>query len=128
MDLQNTLKKHVMQLKNKPRTLRSVVKVCKQIMATLYDTHFPSVAALRPGPKSRCPNSDILTIAWLLEITGKESELTGYKLIKAQLGTYSPICRNTLVSIGICGTCTTQAKNSPTLVRSFIGELQQNER
>ena len=35
-------------------------------------------------------NSDILTIAWLLELIGKDSELAGYKLIKAQLGHLFP--------------------------------------
>ena len=59
-------------------------------MATLYDTYFPGAEALRPGPISQCPDSDILTIAWLLELIGKDSELAGYKLIKAQLGHLFP--------------------------------------
>ena len=59
-------------------------------MATLFDTYFPGAETLRPGPKSLCPNSDILTIAWLLELIGADSELAGYKLIKAQLGHLFP--------------------------------------
>ena len=55
-------------------------------MATLCDHYFPAAAALRPGPVSPCPDSDIGTIAWLLELIGKDSELSGYKLIQAQLG------------------------------------------
>ena len=41
MDLQNTLKKHVMQLKNNPRILQNVASVVRDINATLYDTYFP---------------------------------------------------------------------------------------
>ena len=85
MDLQDTIEEYVMQLKNVERTLRAVAKVCKQIMATLYDAYFPGAEALRPGPKSLCPDSDILTISWLLELIGKDSELAGYKMIKAEL-------------------------------------------
>ena len=54
-------------------------------MATLYDTYFPHAEALRPGPISRCPDSDIICITWLLELIGKDSENAGYKLIKAEL-------------------------------------------
>ena len=81
-------------------------------MATLYDTYFPGAEALRPGPISQCPDSDILTIAWLLELIGKDSELTGYKLIKHNSDTFFPICRNVLASIGDAATCAMQAKNS----------------
>ena len=90
MDLQDTIKGYVMQLKNVDRTLKEVAKVCKQIMATLYDTYFPHAEALRPGPISRCPDSDIICIAWLLELIGKDSENAGYKLIKAELSDLFP--------------------------------------
>lgn len=90
MDLQDTLEKHVMQLKNKPRTLRNAASVVQNITATLYDTYFPGAEALRPGPKSRCPDSDIICIAWLLELIGKDSELAGYKMIKAELSDLFP--------------------------------------
>ena len=76
--------------KNTPRTLETVARVCQKIMATLYDTYFPGAEALRPGPISQCPNSNILTIVWLLELIGKDSKLAGYKLIKAQLGHLFP--------------------------------------
>ena len=79
-----------MQLKNVDRTLKEVAKVCKQIMETLYDTYFPHAEALRPGPISRCPDSDIICIAWLLELIGKDSENAGYKLIKAELSDFFP--------------------------------------
>ena len=85
MDLQDTLEQFGMQLKNERRTLRTVAKVCRQITATLYDVYFPRAEALRPGPKSRCPDSDIICIAWLLELIGKDSENAGYKLIRAEL-------------------------------------------
>ena len=90
MDLQNTLEKHVMQLKNKHRTLRNVALVVKEITATLYESYFPGAEKLRPGPKSRCPDSDIICIAWLLEIIGKDSELAGYKMLKAELSDVFP--------------------------------------
>ena len=90
MDLQNTLEPLGMQLKNEPRTLRNVAKVCRQITATLYDAAFPRAEALRPGPKSCCPDSDIICIAWLLELIGKDSENAGYKLIKAELSDLFP--------------------------------------
>lgn len=90
MDLQDTIKEYVMQLKNVEPTLREVAKVCKQIMATLYDTYFPNAGVMRPGPKSLCPDSDILTISWLLELTGKDSENSGYRMIKAELSDLFP--------------------------------------
>ena len=67
MDLQDTLKEHVKELENQPRTLEAVVSVCRCIMATLYDRYLPEAAAHRRGPTSRCPDSDILTLAWLAE-------------------------------------------------------------
>lgn len=90
MDLQDTIEEYAMQLKNVKRSLKVVAKVCKQIMAMLYDTYFPGAEALRPGPKSLCPDSDILTISWLLELIGKDSELAGYKLINAELSDLFP--------------------------------------
>ncbi|RKU10757.1 hypothetical protein C6501_13385, partial [Candidatus Poribacteria bacterium] len=90
MDLQDTIEQSVMQLKNAERTLKAVAKVCQEIVATLYDTYFPGAETLRPGPKSLCPDSDILTISWLLELIGKDSELAGYKLIKAELNDLFP--------------------------------------
>ncbi len=86
MDLQDTLKQYVKQLENRPRTLRAVVSVCQRIMATLYDAYFPEAAAHRPGPTSRCPDSDILTLAWLGELIGKDSERAWYNVVKANLG------------------------------------------
>ena len=90
MDLQYTFSEYGVQLKNKERTLENVAGVCQKIMATLYDHYFPGAEALRPGPISQCPDSDILTIAWLLELIGKDSELAGYKMIKAQVGHLFP--------------------------------------
>lgn len=90
MDLKDTLEQYVMQLKNTERTLEDVARVCQKIIAKLYDTYFPAAEALRPGPISQCPDSDIITIAWLLELIGKDSELSGYKLIRAQLGHLFP--------------------------------------
>ena len=92
MDLQNTIEAYVMQLKNEnvERTLKEVAKVCKHIMATLYDTYYPNAEEQRPGPISRCPDSDIICIAWLLELIGKDSENAGYKMIKAELSDLFP--------------------------------------
>lgn len=90
MDLQDTLEQYVMQLKNTERTLEDVALVCQKIVAELYDTYFPAAESLRPGPISLCPDSDIITIAWLLELIGKDSELAGYKYIRAQLGHLFP--------------------------------------
>ena len=39
-----------MQLKNKPRTLRNVALVVRNITATLYDAYFPGAEELRPNP------------------------------------------------------------------------------
>ena len=49
MELQDTLKQFVMQLKNEQRTFRKVAEVCKQIMTTLYDRYFPDAETRRPG-------------------------------------------------------------------------------
>ncbi len=91
MDLQSTLQRAALQLKNKPRTLHRVARVFQKIMKTLYDTYFPNAEARRPGPNPNCPDSDILTIAWLLEYIGADSENSGYQRIKADLKSVFPV-------------------------------------
>ena len=60
-------------------------------MKTLYEAHFPNAEARRPGPTPNCPEvSDILTVAWLLEYIGEDSENSGYRRIKAELKTVFP--------------------------------------
>ncbi|MDE0313551.1 MAG: hypothetical protein OXM61_01500 [Candidatus Poribacteria bacterium] len=81
-------------------------------MTTLYDTYFPGAEAFRPGPKGRCPDSDILTISWLLELIGKDSECAGYKLVKVELSDLFPFYPKGRASIGNDETFATQAKNS----------------
>ena len=90
MDLQSTLQRAALQLKNKPRTLHRVARVFQKIMKTLYDTHFPNAEARRRGPNPHCPDSDILTVAWLLEYIGADSENKGYHRIKEELKTVFP--------------------------------------
>ena len=62
-----------MQLKNEPRTLRNVAKVCKQIMVVLDGVYFPRVEALRLRAKSRCPDSDIIPILFILMTLSRRS-------------------------------------------------------
>ena len=90
MDLQFTLQRYALQLKNKPRTLRRVARVFQKIMKTLYDTYFPNAEARRRGPNPNCPDADILTVAWLLEYISEDSENSGYQRIKAELKTVFP--------------------------------------
>ena len=79
-----------MRLKNNPHTLSRVDRVFQKIMKTLYDTYFPNAAACDLGPNPDAPDSDILTIAWLLEHIGEDSERSGYQRIKAELKTVLP--------------------------------------
>ena len=90
MDLQYTLQGFALQLKNKPRTLKRVARVFQKIMKTLYDTYFPNAEARRRGPNPNCPDADILTVAWLLEYIGEDSENSGYRRIKEELKTVFP--------------------------------------
>ena len=90
MDLQVTLQRYALQLKNQPRTLRSVARVFQKIMKTLYATYFPNAEAHRPGPNPSCPDADILTLSWLLEYIGEDSENSGYQRIRAELQTIFP--------------------------------------
>ena len=90
MDLEYTLERYALQLKNKTRTLSRVARVFQKIMKTLYDTYFPNAEARRPGPNPDSPDSDILTIAWLLEYIGEDSESSGYQYLKAALKTVFP--------------------------------------
>lgn len=82
MELQSTLEHYALQLKNVPRTLVSVAGVVQKMMKTLYDAHFPDAENHRPGRNPDCPDSDILTIAWLLEYIGADSEHSGYRRFK----------------------------------------------
>ena len=90
MDLQFTLQRYALQLKNKPRTLKRVARVFQKIMKTLYETYFPNAEARRRGPNPNCPDADILTVAWLLEYIGEDSENSGYQRIKTELKTVFP--------------------------------------
>ena len=90
MELQYTLERYALQLKNGPRTLIRVAEVVQQMMKTLYDAHFTDAENRRPGRNPDCPDSDILTIAWLLEYIGADSELSGYLRLKASLGAVFP--------------------------------------
>ncbi len=91
MDLQSTLEHSVLQLKNVPRTLFAVASVVQKMMKILYDAHFPDAETRRPGRNPACPDSDILTIAWKpLEYIGADSELSGYRRLKAALQTVFP--------------------------------------
>ena len=90
MELQYTLQQIALQLKNQPRTLINVARVVQKIMKTLYDFHFPNAAAHRPGRNPACPDNDILTIAWLLEYIGADSENAGYSRVKTELGELFP--------------------------------------
>ena len=82
MDLQYTLQRFALQLKNKPRTLRRGAGVFQKIIKTLYEAYFPNAEARRPGPNPNCPDADILTVAWLLEYIGEDSENLGYRRIQ----------------------------------------------
>ena len=87
MDLQSTLEGYALQLKNVPRTLVAVARVVQKMMKVLYDTHCPDAENCRPGPNPECPDSDILTIGWLLEYIAADSENAGYRRLKAELKT-----------------------------------------
>ena len=99
MELQYTLERYALQLKNKPRTLSRVASVFQKIMKTLYDAYFRNAEARRPGPNPDAPDSDILTIRWLLEHIGEDSESSGYQRLKAELKAVFPLYRSGLVSI-----------------------------
>ena len=90
MDLEYTLREYVLQLKNTPRTLLGVAGVVQKIMKTLYDAHFPNAEDRRPGRNPACPDSDILSIGWLLEYIGADSEQSGYRRLKVELRTLFP--------------------------------------
>jgi len=90
MELQYTLERYALQLKNGPRTLIRVAGVVRKMMKTLYDTYFTDAENRRPGRNPDCPDADILTIAWLLEYIGADSELSGYLRLKASLAAVFP--------------------------------------
>ncbi len=90
MDLHSTLQRIALQLKNKNRTLKQVARVFQKMIKTLYEAHFPNAEARRPGPNPNCPDADILTVAWLLEYIGEDSENSGYQRIKTELKTVFP--------------------------------------
>ena len=85
MELQSTLERYALQLKNQPRTRLTVAGVVQKIIKTVYDAHFPNAADHRPGQNPHCPDADILTIAYLLEYIGADSENAGYPRLKEQL-------------------------------------------
>ena len=87
MDLQSTLEGYALQLKNVPRTLVAVATVVQKMMKTLYDAHFVEAENRRPGRNPECPDSDILTIGWLLEYIAADSENAGDRRLKAELKT-----------------------------------------
>ena len=90
MELQYTLEAYAAQLKTKPRTLLNVASVVQKMMKVLYDRHFPNAEDGRSGRNPDAPDSDILTISWLLEYIGADSEHAGYPRLKVQLQTLFP--------------------------------------
>lgn len=90
MELQSTLERFALQVKNVPCTLVAVAGVVQKIMKTLYDAHFPDAESRRPGRNPDSPDADILTIAYLLEYIGADSENSGYRRLKSQLCTVFP--------------------------------------
>ena len=62
----------------------------QKIMKTLYDTYFPNAEARRLGRNPDAPDADILTVGWLLEYIGEDSENSGYQRIKAELKSVFP--------------------------------------
>ena len=90
MDLQYTLEKYALQLKNVPRTLVVVAAVVEKMIKTLYDAHFPDAENRRPGRNPESPDTTILTIGWLLEYIGADSEHSGYNRLKVELKTVFP--------------------------------------
>ncbi len=90
MELQSTLETYALQLKTLPRTLINLAGVVQKIMKTLYEAHFPNAEARRPGPMPKRPDSDILTLAWLLEYIGADTEHSGYERLKVELKTLFP--------------------------------------
>ena len=90
MDLQYTLEKYALQLKNVPCTLVAVAAVVEKIIKALYDVHFPDAENHRPGRNPDTPDTTILTIGWLLEYIGAACEHSGYKRLKAELKTVFP--------------------------------------
>ncbi len=93
MELQYTLEAYAVQLKNKPRTRLTVAGVVQKMMKVLYDRHFPNAEDRSPGRNPDAPDSDILSIAWLLEYIGVDSEPLGYPRLKVQLQTLFPSLR-----------------------------------
>ena len=84
MELEYTLEAYAAQLKNKPRPLLNVAGVVQKMMKVIYDRPFPNAEDRRPGRNPDTPDSDILTIAWLLEYIEADSEHAGYQRLKVQ--------------------------------------------
>ena len=60
MDLQYTLERIALQLKNKSRTLKQVARVFQKMIKTLYEAHFANAESRRHGPHPRTsPDADI---------------------------------------------------------------------
>ena len=89
INLQFTLQRYALQLKNQPRTLRRVARVFQKIMKTLYNTYFPNAETRCPKRNPDAPDADILTV---LGFRGTAITMTnGLRFLLNILGIYGKI-------------------------------------
>ena len=65
-------------------TLQDLLSVGFVVIDDLYERHFPDAVNHRPGPNSKMSDSEVITIAWVGEMVGIDSERAWYNFVKKE--------------------------------------------
>ena len=90
MDLCRELRTAFAQEGTTSLNIEALVIVSFIVIDDLFEQHFPDAASHRPGPTSKLADSEILTIAWVGEMVGIDSENAWYNLVKKEFSHLFP--------------------------------------
>ncbi len=90
MELYQTLRNSFAQEGITSLNLEDLLSVSLIIIDDLYQQHFPDATTHRPGPNSKLADSEVITIAWVGEMFGIDSERSWYNLVKKEFSYLFP--------------------------------------
>lgn len=93
MNLYDTVRNSLMQEQITALNLEDLLSISFIVIDDLYQHHFPNATAERPGVNSKMADSEVITIAWVGEMIGIDSERAWYGFVNkhfAHLFPYLP--------------------------------------
>ena len=84
MKLYHTLRDSFAQEGISSLYLEDLLSVSFIVIDDLYEHHFPNALTHRPGRNSKLADSEVITIAWVGEMVGIDSERAWYSFVKKE--------------------------------------------